>query len=203
MKMRARMAALTLLLVVGGWWVVSGGLSRWLNPRQQTMRQYSLYTGKQPALQLRFEYPSDWLLQEESGRMEAYWQVRCMGPRNTDGTYSSYLSVRSSPLAGFEGKHAGAAALLKQRKTRTTGSTVDHEGPRKIGGLSGRELTLSFTLPALHHKGLTVKPTQVKERMVAVERSPYVYELIYSADAADYDRNKDVFEHLLKTLQFK
>ena len=68
---------------------------------------------------------------------------------------------------------------------------------------SGVSLTVTSTMPALHHQGIKAEAVPLKERIVFFQQGPYVYELTYSADARDYERYRPAFEHLLSSLRLK
>ena len=57
-----------------------------------------MYKGTDARLSVTFRYPATWRLQEERGKVDPYSEVRLMGPRNRENTYTCSLIVRGSPL---------------------------------------------------------------------------------------------------------
>ena len=177
---------------------VKGGLSA------HAMGQYTVYTGSEPGLMVSLEYPEGWTLHEERGKIERYREARIHGPRNQDDTYTSYLVVRGSPVTSFGGRHGSLDELVAHYKAhliRDTRIVSEHEAA--VADTNATDLTVSYTLPPLLHKGIKPLAVPVKTRTVFVENSPYIYELIYSADAREYDRYAEAFEHVLKTFRFR
>ena len=204
MKQRVMVIVASVACLMGGWWALSTGRIGHGGHRHHTMGPYTLYTGTRRALKVSLEYPGKWMLQEEQGKMEFYQGVRMLGPRNADDTYAAYVSVRGFPLRAFGGSYEDLHALVEHYKIHAPrDSRIVSESPRKVAGAAGRDLTFSFTIPPLHHKGIKALAIPVKERKVFVEHSPYLYELTYSADSREYDRYAEAFEHLLKTLRLK
>lgn len=162
----------------------------------------TMYHGTAPELRVTFGYPAQWPLHEEHGKMEPYQAVRIMAPRNTDDTYTSHLSVSGAPLKSHGGKFDSAEERIDQYKRHLLpDAQIIAETQGEVGGLKAIELIVSYTLPAVHHKGLKAAPVPVKERKVVIAHGPYLYELTYIADSREYDRYADTFERLLQSFQ--
>lgn len=166
------------------------------------MQGENMYQGTAPELRVTFSYPDQWPLHEEHGKMESYQAVRIMAPRNADGTYTSHISVRGAPLKSHGGKFDSAEERVEQYKRNLLpDAQIIAEAQREVGGLKAAELIVSYTLPAIHHKGLKAAPVPVKERKVVIAHGPYLYELNYVADSREYDRYAGTFERLLESFQ--
>lgn len=163
-----------------------------------------VYRGATPPLALSLVYPSDWRLTEEAGRRERYAQLRLLGPRNAEDTYTAYIAVRGvAPDA-----ESGAGESLDARVRRYAdelldGTTIESVQPASLQQAEARELVASFTVPPLFRSGLKPLPIPVKTRAVFVHRGPYRYELIYSADAREYAAHAPAFDRVLASLRFR
>lgn len=165
---------------------------------------FAQYQGREGGLLLTFQYPAAWRLQEEQGKIDLYRQVRVMGPRNSEDTYTCYLSVSGAPLK----KHGGRFESAKERLAIYKGhlfsdGKVDRERERTFAGEKASDITVSYTIPPLHERGLKPIPIPVKTRTLFFEKGAYLYELIYSADSREYDLHVKAFEQLLKTFRFQ
>jgi hypothetical protein len=162
------------------------------------------YRGATPPLALSLAYPSDWRLTEEAGRREPYAQLRLLGPRNAEDTYTAYIAVRGvAPEA-----ERGAGESLDERVRRYAdelldGATIESVQPASLQQAEARELVTLFTVPPLFRSGLKPLPIPVKTRAVFVHRGPYRYELIYSADAREYAAHAPAFDRVLASLRFR
>ncbi len=164
------------------------------------MDYYMQYQGTEPGLMVRFEYPGQWKLYEERGKVETYRQVRMLGPRNHDDTYTAYFSVWGSPLKSSGGRHENLDGLVTHYKSHLLSETqMLSEQPLTVGGKRAVEVMVSYTMPPIHHKGLKAMAVPVKTLTVFLEYSPYLYELTYSADAREYEQSAKAFQRLLKT----
>ena len=162
------------------------------------------YVGTESSVSVRFEYPAGWHLTEEHGTIDAYVSVRILGPRNAQGSYTAYIVVRSSPLQANGGLYPSARALVDHfLETAPAGAVVESRAATPVDGQPADDLTLSYTIPPFFHKGLVPVATQVKTRLLALERPPYLYELTYSADAQEYDTDAALFGRLVKSLRFR
>lgn len=173
-------------------------------PMGQDRHRYATYTGTHSGLLLSVEYPADWGLKEELGKMERFRQLRALGPRNARGTYTCYLALRASPSSPGDGPRRTVDDTVRQYTTHLFGDpTVLADRKTNVGSAAGRELVVSYTMPALHHKGLKAAATTVKTRRVFFEKDAYLYEFSYSADAGEFDRHEWALEHALKTIRFR
>ncbi len=165
------------------------------------MRGENMYQGTAPELRVTFSYPDQWPLHEEHGTVESYQAVRIMAPRNADDTYTSHISVYGAPLKSHGGKFDSAEERVEQYKRLLADAQIIAETQREVGGLKATDLVVSYTIPAIHHKGLKAVPVPVKARKVVIAHGPYLYELNYVADSREYDRYADMFERLLESFQ--
>lgn len=161
------------------------------------------YRGNAPELSVTFRYPKGWRLQEEAGTMERYRQVRVLGPRNHDDTYTCYLSVRGAPVKSHGGKYATIHELIgSYRAYAFRDATVEAEAQPTVSGLKAREMTVSYVVPPQHKPRLKPIAIPVKTRILFLEKGPYLYEVSYSADAREYDQRAGAFDRLIKSFRF-
>ena len=168
------------------------------------MDRYARYAGTEPALKLSFEYPAGWPFHEERGKVDIYSEVRFAGPRNADDTYTAIFSVRGSPLKAARGKYQDAAEAVAHTKQHLLqDSRIVSEQLTVVAGTKATELIVASTMPAIHHKGIKAMAVPLMGRTIFLERGPYLYELAFSADAREYDRSLQAFQHVLDTLQLQ
>ena len=168
------------------------------------MERYARYTGTEPALRVRFDYPAGWPFHEERGTVERYSQVRIVGPRNAENTYTPYFSVSGSPLKSSGGTYQDAAeAVAHYTQHVLPGSQIVSERPTTVAGMKATELIIASTMPAIHHKGIKAMAVPLMERTIFLEHGPYLYEMTCSADAREYDHHRTAFQHLLDTFQLQ
>lgn len=171
---------------------------------EQTAGGSTKYAGNDTRLQVEFRYPAGWQVQEERGKTDVYSEVRLLGPRNRDDTYTCAIAVRGSPAKAYGGKHETLVELVKHYTSHLfKDATILSENDRVVDGTHATELTVSYTIPPLHLPGLKAVEIPVKAHALFLEKDPYLYELIYSADAREYDRHADAFEQLIKTFRFQ
>ena len=197
--------AIIVLTAAGGWFLArEERVSSEEHGQFEQMGTYKVYSGTESALQVTLEYPEPWALYEDKGKVEFYREVRIVGPRNGEDTYTPYISVRGSPMKVFGGRHENLDELVRQYRSHLIpGTEIVSEAQRSVAGLKADELTLTYTMPAIHHKGIRPIPVPLKERRIFIEKHPYLYELTYSADAREYDRYAEAFERVVKTLRFQ
>ncbi len=161
------------------------------------------FQGIDPRLSVSFQYPQAWRLQEERGTIDPYSEVRLLGPRNPEDTYTAAIVVRASPLPNDGGKHPSASALERHyREHLLPGAVVEHENAVTVGGVHGKRVIVSYTIPPLHQRGLKPIPIPVKTQAIFLEKGSHVYEMSYSADAREFDQHAKVFGRVLKTFRF-
>ncbi len=161
--------------------------------------QYARYIPKDGELPMAFEYPQDWPLDTEQGKIEPYRQIRILGPRNNENSYRSYFIVLRAPLQA-DGKYKSVADFLKNYKEHLMRrSEVLSEGKTKLGGMEAQEMLAQYTMPAWHHQDLNAPEVPVKTRIVVASDNNYLYQLMYSADAREFDAHTKTFERLIET----
>ena len=158
------------------------------------------YQGTVPELQVAFDYPTGWRLQEERGRREAYVEARLLGPRNAAGTYTAMMVVRSVPAAQEWTPEDGVDELVARFTDRAfeqaavTSRRVVGDPDRLV-----REVQVVYTIPALHAEGLSGAPIPVRLWALFIESKGFVYEISYSAEAGEFPVYARLFEELLDT----
>ena len=161
-----------------------------------------MYQGTAPELRVTFSYPEQWPLHEEHGTVESYQAVRIMAPRNSDDTYTSHISVYGAPLKLHGGKFDSAEERVDHYKHHLlSGAEVIAEVQREVGGLQATDLIVSYTIPAIHHKGIKAAAVHITERKIVIASPSYLYEVSYTVDQREYDRYADVFDQLVKSFQ--
>ncbi len=154
-------------------------------------------------LRLVFRYLPDWRIEEARGLADRYRQVQAWGPRNQDDTYTAHVTVRVSPVKSEGGRYANVDELVAATRKAIYAGRVDSERHTTIAELLAVDQTMSYTLPAVHQPGLKALPVPVKTRGLFFEREGHLYELLFSCDSREYDRNSLAFEQLLRTFKFK
>ena len=146
----------------------------------------------------QFAIPAGWQVERDDGRRETYQQVRLLGPRNQEDTYTAFMAIRVRPLRAEAGWYEHIAELVRQEADGALeGSLVDGPHPVRLAGLPAQELTVSVTLrPPAHHE---FPPGEVPliTRAVFFEHDHAGYEIMYSADAREYARYEPAFTALL------
>ena len=162
-----------------------------------------VYRGTTPPLAVSLAYPSEWRLTEEMGSRERYAQVRLLGPRNAEDTYTTYIAVRGvvpdeegAPVEGLDER------VRRYANELLDGTSLESIQPTSLQHAEARDLVVAFTVPPLFRSGLKALPIPVKTRALFLRRGAYLYELIYSADARDYAAHAPVFERVLASLRF-
>ena len=207
MKQRGILTATLIGLIGLGWWILAGwehSNDRGHGMSEQTAGGSMKYEGDDARLKVEFRYPAGWRLQEERGTIEVYSEVRLLGPRNRDDTYTCTIAVRGSPAKAYGGKHETLSDVVKNFTSHLfKEANILSEKDRVVAGTRAKELTVSYTIPPLHLPSLQAMEIPVKARALFLEKEPYFYELIYSADAREYDLHADAFEQLIKTFRFR
>lgn len=162
------------------------------------------YKADDAGFRLSFQHPQSWRPQEETGTVERYQQVRLLGPRNREDTFSAVLSVAGFPTRDLGGGYEGLADFYKNyREHLPPGSHVTHTTDRPVAGQKAYDLTYSFQAPRIpHHHDMPKEQIQVRTRALFLQNGAYLYRISYSTDARDYDQNARVLERVLETLQF-
>ena len=187
----------SLILLCAGGWLLSGGREGFTG-----MGQEKTYTGTQPELHVTFQYPETWPLHEEQGKLERYQLVRIMGPRNAEGTYTARLSAQGRPRKSAGGQYDSAEELAGHYQQHLLPEAkILAEQRTTVAGVPAIDLTVEYTSPAIHHKGLRAVAVPVRERKIFFEKAAYLYELSYTADAGEYDRSAAAFDQLLQSFR--
>jgi hypothetical protein len=163
----------------------------------------AVFHGEDP-FAVRLAYPSSWRLAQERGRLEPYAGVRLLGPRNAEDTYTASITARGR-LAPHGAESAGKTAEESARLYASQlidGSVVESDTRRRQWGADVADVTVAYTIPPLHRRGLKPLPVPVRTRTLFIRRGEYAYQIAYSADAREYDAHRDEFDALLRSLRF-
>ncbi len=164
---------------------------------------FSPFRPKKLSLPFRFEYPSNWMAGEEEGQGSPYQQVIVLGPRNALDTYNAGLTVRIMPTKTAGGQYENLEELVQRRRAQHGHSgrlEIVRDQPTRLLGLTGTELEfrVDMRLPQGGSHGST--PTEVQTHTILMAEGNRLFEFIYSADARDYGRYHEAFDHLLQSL---
>lgn len=150
-----------------------------------------------------FEYPEGWVLHEEQGQVERYKQVRIVGVRNRENSYSCYFSVQEFPLKSYGGMYQSADELLHRYTDHLPEGAKTTVNPITLSGLRAMDIRAEYLSPPWRHQGLKAIEVPIKTRVVILGKDPYFYQISYSVDAREYDLYADAFDHLLRTFRIR
>ena len=192
-------AAAVLALFVFGFIILSK--NEWgLNMQN---KDYQWYHGPQPYLGISFKYPNHWRLMEDKGKIDSYTQAVVIGPRNADDTYASTFVLRGSPLKNKNGRFENIEQLKQNYVTHLyKNPSFLSQSSAKVQNHLAEDITVIYTLPPMHHKGLKSKEVPVKARALFVQNGDNLYEFIYNADEKEFEKYITEFESVLKSLRF-
>lgn len=164
---------------------------------------YSVFAGTTAALPLRFEYPSDWVLKEETGRIDRYAQVLVEGPRNSAGTLNPMLIVRTAPRSAGGGKHENAEHLMEDFLSHVYKDLkVVRRRPYELSGAKGYETEYTHTIPPLRKPGLKGRAIDLRTRHLFLERGDLLIEIILFADRDGFDACAPALDRTLASFSF-
>ena len=200
MKTRAWYATLRVLGLLG-----MGAFGLWQCEAALTAGQgEAMYQGTEPELRVRFTYPDAWPLKEEQGTHEPYRAVRIMAPKDAKDAYTSHITVQGAPMKAQGGRFASAEEWADHYKGHLlAGAQILSQSQKQVGGLNATELVVSYTLPAIHHKGLKPVAVQIKERKLFIADPSHLYAVSYTADLEAYDRYAAAFDRLVESFTFQ
>lgn len=198
----------SLVLALGMWWAArrprGAPAAHQATAKQMPPTASMPYEGTTSPLKVRFEYPVGWKLTEEQGQVEVFRQVRISGPRNREDSYTAYFAVQGTPLKAFGGRFDSKEGFVKNYTSHLLrDANITLSKPIFVGGVVGTEVIVTYTMPPWHHQGLKDVAIPIKARSVFIEKSPYLYQLISSADAREYDQHAAAFDRLLSTFTFQ
>ena len=154
---------------------------------------------------LQLVYPAGWRLEREEGRTEPYQQIRLVGARNAEETYTAFIAIRVRPLRTANGFYSRVEDLVRHYTDRLL-ERARVEGPRaiRVAGVPAEEFIVSYTIPPGYHAaGWHLADIPVTMRTIFFEHGPRCYELVYSADTREYARHEAAFTELLNSLQIR
>jgi hypothetical protein len=186
-----------------GWVIVAAlGLGMAMPCWAQDDAGEHVYDGAARPLRVSFEYPTDWEFQEGHGAMEPYAQVRLIGPRNGEGTYSCYIVVRHFQRRA-QGRFASAQDAARYHiKHLPPDAKMLSQRDEIIGGHAARSIIATYTIPALHKAALRSRDIPVRQQTMFLEQGPSIYEITFSADSREYLKHLSAFSRLLQTFAF-
>lgn len=200
MKRLIWVAVFGMVMAGGIWWYRLQRAAQ--NTQQESGDTTMQYSGQEGRVPVRFQYPNGWRVVEEQGQHERYHQVRLLGPRNAEDTYTCNMSVRRSPLKPYGGTHASAADLIARYKAYAwRDATIGADRSTTVSGFAAHDLTASYVVPPPHQPELKAIAIPVTTRLLVIERPDSVYEIMYSADAREFAQHAPVFERLLNSLR--
>ncbi len=153
----------------------------------------------QPAV--RFQYPKAWAIQVDQGKIQDYTQVFVKGPRNSDNSYTTMFIVRELTM----GKPFKSMAELKQNRMKFVyrKAVLSDEKEMSLDANSAQSFRATQTLPPLRLQGFKPVPVNLRSWHVYAEKNQKLYEIIFNADQALFDKYAADFAHLLKTFRFE
>lgn len=164
---------------------------------------YSVFAGSTAALPLRFEYPSDWRIEQEAGRIDRYAQVLVEGPRNSAGTLNPMLIVRTAPRASAGGKYRDAQHLMNDFLSHVyMPPKILLSRPYELSGASGYETEYTHTVPPLRKPGLKGRAIDMRTRHLFLEKDDLLIEVVLFADRAGFTACEPALERLLSSFDF-
>lgn len=173
-------------------------------PQVMAIPRYDGYVGTTPPLAISFHYPAGWAQHEEAGRGEPFRQVRFMGPRNREDSYTCYFAVMGAPLTAAGGKHRSAVAFIEHYTSHLPPEAkILQSRQTVVDGMPATDLLISYVQPPWHHVGLKAIDIPITTRTVILERGSTLFQLSYSADAREYDAQAQAFEELVTTFRFQ
>jgi hypothetical protein len=169
-------------------------------PATEAVRQFTDSRGQ---LGATFDYPDGWELTEEEGAIEPYHQVRLRVTDPAAARYVPFVAIRRIPLDAAQDAPAAATELLERSIQHLPyGAAVELRRLTEVAGMAAEELIVNATIPVLTHHGLNPADLPIRTRTVVLRRGAELYELVYSAEANAYSTHEDLFERILRTLQF-
>lgn len=150
--------------------------------------------------QLAVDLPAGWQVSETRGTVETYEELRCLGPRNADDTYTAWIAVRARPLAARpDGTPQSADAAADDYLSAWGEDATATRATAQVAGLTVPAVGLSYTIPPLHRRGLHPVAVPVASRTVFLVKGASLYELSYSADAREFAASLPAFDALLRS----
>ena len=170
----------------------------------QPAMSYREHISRDPLLPVTFEYPSGWSLREERGQLESYRQIRLLGQRNAEDSYTAYISVSASPRQDAGGRFQTVEQSVEHYKAHLAhDAKIESSTRRMVAGIEATELMISYTLRPWHHRDLKDLPVPLRVRTVFFEKNALLFQLTSSADSRESDQPTVAFDHFLNTLRIQ
>ena len=166
-----------------------------------TIGPYGPFRTKKLSLPFTFEYPRQWVAgEEERSGPHSYQQVVILGPRNAQDTYTAGLTIRVLPTKQAGGEYDDLQALVQWRRAQYLHAEAlkwNQDKPVQLQELRGQELEFQFEVKL--PKGS--ERTTLLTHLVVLAHGERFFEFSYSADAHEYDRYHQTFDHLLQSVR--
>lgn len=195
---------ISIAVIAAGWWSLAGHgmIIPTADATEEMVTAYTPYVAQSSQFNPQFEYPSEWRVMEERGTIDPYDQVRILGPRNSDDTFTLLMAIRRQPLKEQGGRYSRAEELAQEYIDRLgKEGIVEAHTSKPVAEVAAVDLTISYLIPPMHTPRLKPLTIPVKMRGLFFVKSSSVYEVTYSADAGMYDQYAPAFEHVVATLR--
>ncbi len=158
------------------------------------------YRGSEPLLAASFDYPAAWKLKEDRGEREPYAQAAAFGPRNRAGTFTPAFVVRGVPAELYGSLQEYRDSYLSHLYKAPV---IDHAGSAAVDGRPALDVTVDYTMPALHKPGLKNEEVPLRARLVFVRNGQALYLVAHIADRRQFKEHTPAFDKLLRSLRFQ
>lgn len=169
--------------------------------QSQIMLKYVQFKAENLSLDFTFEYPeTGWTPVEVSGGTEKYDLVYLRGPVHTENGFATLIHATVRPLESGKTAADLLEAYLKM-DSNLPKFKVLHKGAREVGGEKAVSALYEYeSFPLFSEKA---PPVLLKGIRVYLTSKGRLYELMLETIGSQYDNYAPVFEHVLKTFQFK
>jgi hypothetical protein len=140
---------------------------------------------------ISFEYPNEWKTREIQGKEEKFFEVSIQGPRNSEDSYSSALSVTMYPA----GRFASVEAAINDYKTKYI---KFKEFKIVSSDIKGIEVEYILKLPFYSKNAKDVK---IREKVMFVMKDGNCFKLRWNSAEADYSKYLPSFHTMCETFQ--
>lgn len=211
MQKKIALSVLFLSLAAAIWiiwssWDSETGWGRILDPKN-----YKTYHAEKTYLRLSFDYPAEWQIVEDKGRIEPYDQIFVRGPRNAEQTFTATFVVRGQPVRNATGK-GRFDTVQHLRENYTTHLYRDPQFTESrnttVQNQPAEAVTATYIMPPPMSKsvsGVSIPKveTPLKSRAFFTRHGDLLYEFIYSAGQREFAANEAHFDRLIKSIRFK
>ncbi len=169
-------------------------------PQPSLARLWKTFEGTSPPFNFIFEYPISWK-SKETKLPGVLNMAQVLGPRDevTQTIPAVYVKVRESK-GGDSTAHF--SETLEKEEARFKSFKKNYEGRLMVAGMKGARLSYQYVLP-LPMRSMHPKDTVMRREEVLIEYGGKTYQISFWATEEGFKANPEIFEHLLKTFQFK